>query len=44
MVHGAAMAMYIFAKKILAGEKISVYNFGDMKRDFTYIEAYSQWY
>ena len=25
-------------KKILAGEKISVYNFGDMKRDFTYIE------
>ena len=32
------MAMYIFAKKILKGEPISVYNYGKMKRDFTYID------
>ncbi len=31
------MAMYIFADKIWNGEKISVFNHGDMKRDFTYI-------
>ena len=32
------MAMYIFAEKIFNGEPISVYNFGNMKRDFTYID------
>ncbi len=32
------MAMYIFAKKIIKGESISVYNYGNMKRDFTYID------
>ena len=32
------MAMYIFAKKILSGEPISVFNNGKMKRDFTYID------
>jgi UDP-glucuronate 4-epimerase len=32
------MAMYIFTKKILAGEPIPVFNNGDMKRDFTYID------
>ena len=32
------MAMYIFTKKILSGEKISVFNNGKMKRDFTYID------
>ena len=32
------MAMYIFAEKMSRGEKISVYNNGDMERDFTYIE------
>ena len=32
------MAMYIFAVKILKGEPISVYNYGKMKRDFTYID------
>tara|TARA_Y100001935_G_scaffold152718_1_gene126006 strand:+ start:110 stop:1081 length:972 start_codon:yes stop_codon:yes gene_type:complete len=32
------MAMYIFAQKILRGEPISVYNFGKMNRDFTYID------
>ena len=32
------MAMYIFAEKILKGEPISVYNYGKMKRDFTYID------
>jgi len=32
------MAMYIFTKKILAGEPIPVFNHGNMKRDFTYID------
>jgi len=32
------MAMFIFTKKILAGEPIPVFNNGDMKRDFTYID------
>jgi len=31
------MALFIFTKKILEGEPIDVYNFGHMKRDFTYI-------
>ena len=32
------MAYYIFTKKILNREPISVFNNGDMKRDFTYID------
>jgi UDP-glucuronate 4-epimerase len=32
------MAYYSFTKKILAGETIKVFNYGDMKRDFTYID------
>jgi UDP-glucuronate 4-epimerase len=32
------MVMYIFTKKILAGEPIPVFNNGNMKRDFTYID------
>ena len=32
------MAMYIFAEKISKGEPITVFNNGDMKRDFTYID------
>ncbi|MDA8913602.1 GDP-mannose 4,6-dehydratase [Amylibacter sp.] len=32
------MAPYKFTKAILAGEPIDVYNYGNMKRDFTYIE------
>ena len=32
------MAMYIFAEKISKGEPISVFNNGNMKRDFTYID------
>ena len=32
------MAMFIFTDKILKGESISVYNHGNMKRDFTYID------
>jgi len=31
------MAMFIFTRKILAGEPIDVYNHGHMRRDFTYI-------
>ncbi len=32
------MMMWIFTKAILAGEKIPVFNGGDMYRDFTYVE------
>lgn len=32
------MALFKFTKAILAGEPIDVYNNGDMRRDFTYIE------
>jgi len=32
------MAAFIFARKILAGEAIEVFNHGDMRRDFTYID------
>lgn len=32
------MALFIFTKSILDGKKISVYNNGKMKRDFTYID------
>lgn len=32
------MAMWIFAKAILEGRPIDVYNFGKMQRDFTYVD------
>jgi len=32
------MAMFLFARAILAGEPIQVFNYGKMKRDFTYID------
>jgi UDP-glucuronate 4-epimerase len=32
------MALFKFTRKILNGEKIEVYNYGNMKRDFTYID------
>ncbi|MDJ0685832.1 MAG: SDR family NAD(P)-dependent oxidoreductase [Alphaproteobacteria bacterium] len=32
------MSAFIFAKKILAGEPIPVFNNGEMQRDFTYID------
>jgi len=32
------MAMFIFTRKILSGEPIQIFNHGDMKRDFTYID------
>jgi UDP-glucuronate 4-epimerase len=32
------MALFIFTKAILAGEPISVFNHGKMKRDFTYVD------
>ena len=32
------MALFKFTKAILNGEPIDVYNYGDMKRDFTYVE------
>jgi UDP-glucuronate 4-epimerase len=39
--HGADrpdMAAYLFTKAILAGEPIKVFNAGQMRRDFTYVE------
>ena len=32
------MALFKFTRSILAGKPIDVYNHGDMKRDFTYVE------
>lgn len=32
------MALFLFAKAILAEKPIDVFNYGDMKRDFTYID------
>jgi UDP-glucuronate 4-epimerase len=32
------MALFIFTRRILAGQPIDVYNNGDMQRDFTYID------
>ena len=32
------MAMWLFAKAILAGEPIKLFNYGDMRRDFTYVD------
>jgi len=32
------MAMFLFTKAILAGEAIDVFNHGDMRRDFTYVD------
>lgn len=32
------MAYFKFAKKIMAGDTIEIYNNGDMRRDFTYID------
>lgn len=32
------MALFLFVQKILAGEPIQVFNSGNMKRDFTYID------
>jgi len=32
------MALFLFTRKILAGEPIDVFNYGKHKRDFTYVE------
>jgi UDP-glucuronate 4-epimerase len=32
------MALFLFTRAILAGESIDVYNYGNMRRDFTYID------
>lgn len=32
------MAMWLFTRAILAGEPIQVFNHGDMRRDFTYVD------
>ena len=32
------MAMWIFAQSILSGKPITLFNYGDMRRDFTYVD------
>lgn len=32
------MALFMFTRKILAGEPIDVFNYGNHKRDFTFVE------
>jgi len=32
------MALFLFTEAILKGEKIQVFNYGEMKRDFTFVE------
>ena len=32
------MAMFLFAKAILDGQPIKLFNYGDMRRDFTYVD------
>ena len=32
------MALFLFTKAIIEGRPIDVYNFGNMKRDFTYVD------
>ena len=32
------MVYFSFTNKLVKGEKIQIFNFGDMKRDFTYID------
>ncbi len=32
------MALFLFTERILAGRPIDVYNYGDMQRDFTYVD------
>ena len=32
------MAYFLFTKSILEGEKINIYNYGEMYRDFTFID------
>jgi len=36
------MAMFIFAKAILGGTPIKLFNHGDMRRDFTYVDDVSE--
>jgi UDP-glucuronate 4-epimerase len=36
------MAMFIFAKAVLAGQPIKLFNHGKMRRDFPYIDDVSQ--
>jgi UDP-glucuronate 4-epimerase len=36
------MAMFIFARAILAGQPIRLFNHGRMRRDFTYVDDVSQ--
>ena len=32
------MALFKFTEAIMSGQSVDIFNYGDMKRDFTYIE------
>jgi UDP-glucuronate 4-epimerase len=32
------MALFSFTKAILSGQKIDIFNYGKMRRDFTYVD------
>lgn len=32
------MALFLFTNQIVKGEEVTLYNYGDMKRDFTYVD------
>ncbi|MGF1607733.1 MAG: NAD-dependent epimerase [Rhodothalassiaceae bacterium] len=36
------MALFLFTRKILAGERIEVFNYGNHKRDFTFVDDIAQ--
>src|SRR5437660_6633815 len=36
------MAMFIFAKAILGGQPVKLFNHGNMRRDFTYVDDVSE--
>jgi UDP-glucuronate 4-epimerase len=36
------MALFLFTKAILAGEPIDVFNYGNHRRDFTYVDDISE--
>ena len=38
------MSYYLFTKSILQKEKINIFNFGNMYRDFTYIDDIVVWF
>ena len=38
MISSPNMALFLFTKAILEGKPIDVFNYGEMQRDFTYVD------